>query len=106
MKDVEDNVEDEEDVEDDVEDVEDNVEDGEDGEEVNVEDDEAENGGHSFLLSQGRSHKYTPTKNKNLKGLSHEIDLAFEDMHGHRSVPGLNRGRGVLNPVSLLFIGQ
>ncbi len=34
--------------------------DGEDGEDVeddvNVEDDEAENGGHSFLLSQGRSH--------------------------------------------------
>jgi hypothetical protein len=63
----------------DMEDVEDDMEDVED---VNVEDDEAENGGHSFLLSQGRSHKYTPTKNINLKGLPHEMDLAFEDMHG------------------------
>ncbi len=55
-----------EDMEDDVEDVEEDVEaveeDMEDVEDVNVEDDEAENGGNSFLLSQGRSHKYTPTK--------------------------------------------
>jgi hypothetical protein len=29
-----------------------------------------------------------------LKGLSHEMDLAFDDMHGHWSVQGLNRGRG------------
>ncbi len=40
-------------MEDVVEDVEDDMEDVED---VNVEDDEAENGGHSFLLSQGGSH--------------------------------------------------
>ncbi len=39
----------------DVEDIE-AVVDEEDVEDVNVEDDEAENGGHSFLLSQGRSH--------------------------------------------------
>ncbi len=34
----------------------DGEDDVEDVEDVNVEDDEAENGGHSFLLSQGRSH--------------------------------------------------
>ncbi len=63
-EDGEDVVEDvKEDVEEDVEAVVDG-EDEEDGEDVNVEDDEAENGGHSFLLSQGRSYpkslnKYT-----------------------------------------------
>jgi hypothetical protein len=29
-----------------------------------------------------------------MKGLSHEMDLSFEDMHGHWSVLGLNRGLG------------
>jgi hypothetical protein len=29
-----------------------------------------------------------------LKGLSYEMDLAFDDMHGHWSVIGLNWGRG------------
>jgi hypothetical protein len=29
-----------------------------------------------------------------LKGLSHEMDLAFDDMYGYWLVLGLNRGRG------------
>ena len=34
-------------------------------------------------------------QNHFLKGLSHEMDLAFEDMHGHWSVLGLNRARSL-----------
>ncbi len=31
---------------------------------------------------------------EDLKGLSHEMDLAFDDMYGYWLVLGLNRGRG------------
>ncbi len=36
----------------------------------------------------------TKYRKQTLKVLSNEMDLAFEDMHGHWSVLSLNRGRG------------
>jgi hypothetical protein len=33
-------------------------------------------------------------KKNTLKGLSHELDLVFDDLDGHWSVHGLSSGRG------------
>ncbi len=53
-----------------------------------------------FPLVSGTEAKLMPInkrtfwKTRIFKGLSHEIDLAFEDVPGTWSVVGLNRGRG------------